>query len=552
MALCDDSAKDAVVRRLTVAIVTAVAGGLLMALAFPPAGILRLFAVAGPLLLALSVRGLRARTAYLVAFVFGMAFFVPHIAWAGEFLGWLPWTALAVYQSVFVGILGPALVAIYRLRVWPAWAACAWVAIEVLRSRYLFGGFPWGRLGFSQDAGPFTPWVAYGGVPLLSAVIALCGFLLADAWLRARTAAWARGGLSIRTAFTRPVLVVVGSALLLPAVGALGWLRITSGDDSDVPSATIAVIQGNVPRAGLEFNAQRRAVLDNHVRETLKLADDVARGRSPRPTVVLWPENSSDIDPFTNADAATQIQRAADAIDAPILVGAVVNGPGDGVRNMAIMWWPSGANNPGPGQNYVKRHPVPFAEYVPYRDFFRKITPMVDQVRADFVAGKRVGTFEVSQDDAQPLVIGDVICFEVAHDDLVSDTIAQGAQILTIQTNNATFGHTREADQQFAMSRIRAVEHNRTVLSASTSGISGIILPDGTVVAESGKFVPATYVQSVPLMDTTTIATRVGAWPEWIMRAAALVGVVLGFIRRPRTPRQRGSRHRRQRSYATV
>lgn len=522
--------------RLLVALMIAVVGGLLMAVAFPPAGVLRLFAVAGPLLLALSVRGLRARTAYFIAFAFGMAFFVPHIAWSGEFLGWLPWTALSIYQSVFVGLLGPALVMIYRLRAWSLWAACAWVAVEALRSRYFFGGFPWGRLGFSQDAGPFTPWVAYGGVPLLSAVVALCGFLLAEAWLRVRASATEHGGFSIRTMFTRPVLAVVGSALLLPTVGALGWLTIKSGADPDVPSATIAVIQGNVPRAGLDFNAQRRAVLDNHVRQTLKLADDIAADRSPRPTVVLWPENSSDIDPFTNADAATQIQRAADAIDAPILVGAVVNGPGDSARNMAIMWWPNGTDKPGPGQTYIKRHPAPFAEYVPYRDFFHKITPMVDQVRADFVAGQRVGTFEVSQGNAQPLVIGDVICFEVAYDDLVTDTIARGAQILTIQTNNATFGRTQEADQQFAMSRIRAVEHNRTVLSASTSGISGIILPDGTIVAQSGKFVAATYVQSVPLMATTTIATRVGAWPEWIMCAAALVAIMLGFFRRPRAP----------------
>ena len=162
-------------RRFMVAMTIAVVGGLLLALAFPPAGLLRPLALSGPLLLALAVRGLRARTAYFVAFIFGMAFFIPHIAWAGEFLGWLPWTALAVYQSVFMGLLGPALVAIFRLRAWPVWAACAWVGVEALRSRYLFGGFPWGRLGFSQDAGPFTPWVAYGGVPLLSAVVALCG-----------------------------------------------------------------------------------------------------------------------------------------------------------------------------------------------------------------------------------------------------------------------------------------------------------------------------------------------------------------------------------------
>ncbi len=528
-------------RRLIVAIVVAVAGGLLMALAFPPAGILRPLAVAGPLLLALSVRGLRARTAYLVAFVFGMAFFVPHVAWAGEFLGWLPWTALAVYQSVFVGFLGPALVAIFRLRLWPVWAACAWVGMEALRSRYLFGGFPWGRLGFSQDAGPFTPWVAYGGVPLLSAMVALCGFLLAEAWIRARAAARSSDRASWRTVLTRPVLIVAGGALLIPALGSLGWLTINNGNDPNVPTAVVAVIQGNVPREGLEFNAQRRAVLDNHVKETFELAADIDSGKSPQPTVVLWPENSSDIDPFVNEDASSEIQAAADAVNAPILVGAVANGPGDHPLNMAVMWWPSDTSKPGPGQKYVKRHPAPFAEYIPYRSFFRKITPLVDDVRADFLAGKRVGTFNVTRSGAKPFVIGDVICFEVAYDGLVADTVNHGAKILTVQTNNATFGHTREAAQQFAMSRLRAVEFDRTVLSASTSGISGVILPDGTVVDKSGLYVSAKYVATVPLMSTTTVATWVGAWPEYVMCVVALSGIVIGFLRRPHKPRAAAS-----------
>ena len=524
-----------------VAIALAVAGGLLMALAFPPAGLLRPLAVAGPLLLALAVRGLRARTAYLVAFVFGMAFFVPHIAWAGEFLGWLPWTALAVYQSVFVGFLGPALVAIFRLRAWPVWAACAWVGVEALRSRYLFGGFPWGRLGFSQDAGPFTPWVAYGGIPLLSAMVALCGFLLAEAWIRARTGFRSADRPSWRTAFARPVLIVAGGALLIPALGSLGWLTINNGSDPKVPTAVVAVIQGNVPREGLEFNEQRRAVLDNHVKETFKLAADIDSGKSAQPTVVLWPENSSDIDPFVNDDASSEIQAAADAVNAPILVGAVANGPGDHPLNMAVMWWPNNADTPGPGQKYVKRHPAPFAEYIPYRSFFRKITPMVDQVRADFLAGKRVGTFNISTSGPKPFVLGDVICFEVAYDGLVADTVNDGANILTVQTNNATFGHTNEAPQQFAMSRLRAIEFDRTVLSASTSGISGVILPDGTIVDQSGLYVSARYVATVPLMSTTTVAAWVGPWPEYVMCVLAAGGIVIGFRRRPRKPRSAAS-----------
>lgn len=513
-------------RRLALSSGIALVGGLLLAIAFLPYPAVRYLALIAPGLLVIAVRPLRARAAFLVAFIFGLAFFLPHVSWAGSFLGWLPWTALAAYQAFFIALLGPALVAVLRLRPWPILAACCWVAVEALRSRIFFGGFPWGRLGFSQDAGAFTPWVAYGGVPLLSGAVALCSFLLAAAYLQQR-----------KTGLTKPVIVLVAAAVALPALGGLGWLTISSG--AGAPSTVIAVIQGSVPRIGLDFNAQRRAVLDNHVAETKKLAAKIASGAAPQPTVVLWPENSSDIDPYQNSDAAQVIQEAADTIKAPILVGAVVEGPGANARNMGIMWWPHDdpAHSAGPGQTYVKRHPAPFAEYIPARAFFEKITSLVNLLQTPFVAGKRVGVFDVPSPQAAPLVIGDVICFEVAYDNLVSSTVAAGAQVLTVQTNNATFGGTGEAEQQFAMSRIRAVEHGRTVISASTTGITGITLPDGTVTAQSRHFVPAAYSQRVPLMSSTTIADRVTEWPEWLMCAAAIAGIGFGFRqgRRSRT-----------------
>src|SRR6202043_2584621 len=88
---------------------------------------------------------------------------------------------------------------------------------------------------------------------------------------------------------------------------------------------TAAVVQGNVPRLGLEFNAQRLAVLGNDVVETRKLADDVRAGRAPQPDFVVWPEDASEIDPLLNPDAAQEISVAVEAIKAPILVGTVLD-----------------------------------------------------------------------------------------------------------------------------------------------------------------------------------------------------------------------------------
>jgi apolipoprotein N-acyltransferase len=136
-----------------------------------------------------------------------------------------------------------------------------------------------------------------------------------------------------------------------------------------------------------------------------------------------------------------------------------------------------------------------------------------------------------------PAPIGDVICFEVAYDSLVRSSVAAGAQLLVVQTNNATFGHTAETYQQLAMSRLRAVESGRTVLQVATTGVSAVIGPDGGIRQRSGAlFTPAVLDASIPLRSTDTLATRVGAVPEYVLAALAVAafGAAVWRVRRRR------------------
>src|SRR4051812_31852864 len=496
----------------------AAAGGLVLLLAFPGYGLVGL-APLGPAALALAVRGQRLRSGLWLGLVFGVAFFTPLLSWSGIYVGPLPWLALAAWEAVHLAILGGATALTSRLRLWPVWAAALWVADEALRGRFVLGGFPWGRLGLSQTEGPFLALAAYGGVPLVSFAVALTGTLLACAGLalvHARGTA-AAGGAGERGLAVRTAALAVVAVLAVPLAGALAWVplpgpSLTAGG----PTTTVAVIQGDVPRAGLDFNAQRRAVLDNHVQRTLELADQVAAGQRPAPDVVIWPENSSDIDPYLNADAARQIDRAASAIDAPILVGAVVEGPGRFISNTAIVWDPQR----GPGDTYVKRPPVPLAEYVPARSFFRFFSTQVDRVH-DQRAGDEVGVLDVGGSR-----LGDLICFEVVYDGLVHDVVDGGAGVIVVQTNNATFGYTDESAQQLAMSRLRAVEYGRTVVVAATSGISAVVAPDGSVQRSSKLFTPAAFVEEIAQRRSTTVAQHLGAGPEWVLAAVGL-GAVL-------------------------
>ncbi|NED87312.1 apolipoprotein N-acyltransferase, partial [Streptomyces sp. SID11233] len=128
------------------------------------------------------------------------------------------------------------------------------------------------------------PLAALGGTPVLGFAVVLCGFGLYAAG-RALYERRARGVLPRTAALT------AGVAVLLPLAGAFASRALVS-DEAEAGTARVALIQGNVPQAGLEFNAQRRAVLDYHVKETKRLAERVDRGEVKRPDFVLWPENS--------------------------------------------------------------------------------------------------------------------------------------------------------------------------------------------------------------------------------------------------------------------
>ncbi len=503
----------------------ALAAGVALVVAFPPLDAWWA-APLGVALLALASHGCRVRTAAGLGLVTGIVCFAPLLQWTAidARIGWWPWLLLSLSQAVFVAVLAGAAawctpLVERSLWTWPLLTGALWVGSEALRSRLPFGGFPWGKLAFSQADSPLVRLAALGGAPLVTFGVAVTGGLLAAAgwwtWHTARGTLgatknpwWVRGGALVGTA----VLVVL-SGLAVPYTPPAG------------PEVTVAIVQGNVPRIGLDFNAQRRAVLDNHVDATLALAKRVDRGDIPRPDLVIWPENSSDIDPLRNADAYGRIEDAATAIRAPILVGAVLDGPGTSTRNSGIVWSPTA----GPTDRYVKQHPVPFAEYLPLRSVVRAITPKADLV-GHFVSGNEPGVLRVG-----PATLGDVICFEVAYDNLVRDTVTGGAELLVVQTNNATFDES-EARQQLAMVRLRAIEHGRPALMASTVGISGFVAADGTVTDASGFNTRHVAVRTLRLGERRTLATRVGVLPELVIGLAGLAAVGAGYLLRRRAP----------------
>lgn len=517
--------------------------GLLMCVSFPPVG----WWWAAMLALALLTWVLLHPKTTLAGgfgygFLFGVVFYLPLLPWVSGLVGAAPWTALSALQALFPAVFGIFAVLLGRLAGWPLWLAAAWSMQEWLKSSVPFGGFPWGVTAFSQTNGPFLALAQLGGAPLVSFATALLGTSLCA--LATDIAARTRRG---KAHEHPPVgeLVTAGAcicAVLLTTALAAPGVRRAATAVGDEPAITVAAVQGNVPRLGLDFNSQRRAVLDNHVQQTLQLAEDVRAGVAPQPQFVIWPENSSDIDPLANADAARQIDVAAMAIGVPILVGAVVARPeatrdNPAASNTVIVWDPA----EGPGERHDKQIVQPFGEYLPWRAFFTRLSSYAERA-GYFVPGSGPGVVYPAG-----VPVGVATCWEVIFDRALRQSVRNGAQLLAVPTNNATFDEAM-SEQQLAFARLRAVEHGRYLIVAGTTGISAAIAPDGREMARTAFFTPAYLDVEVRLRSAETPATRWAAQLQWLLVVVAVgaIGVAIlqngGFLR-PLRDRRRTDRH---------
>ncbi|MFE3516160.1 apolipoprotein N-acyltransferase [Streptomyces sp. NPDC059166] len=485
----------------------AVLSGVMLYASFPPRPLWWLV-LPGFALLGWVLTARRTRAALGLGLLAGLGFMLPLLHWTGEEVGPVPWLALAFAEALFIAIGCAGITAVSRLPYWPVWAAAVWTLDEALRARVPFGGFPWGRIAFGQADSAFLPLAALGGTPLLSFAVVLCGFGLLEAARQVRR---------YRATRSVPRAAVIAAAVTVAAPVAAALAALPLVDDSpEDGTATVAAVQGNVPRLGLDFNSQRRAVLDNHAKRTEQLAEDVAAGKVKQPDFVLWPENSSDLDPYRNPDAREVIDKAVRAIGAPTVIGAVLTPDEGPLRNTLIAWDPK----QGPVDTYDKRHIQPFGEYMPMRSVARIFSKDVDRVQRDFGPGTAVGVFDLAGTK-----VGLVTCYEAAFDDAVRDTVKAGGQMIAVPSNNATFGRSEMTYQQLAMSQVRAVEHGRAVVVPVTSGVSAVIRPDGTIVEKTRMFTPDALVDEVPLRSSLTPATRMGALPEGVLSLLALAGL---------------------------
>ncbi|GGK75764.1 apolipoprotein N-acyltransferase [Ornithinimicrobium pekingense] len=491
----------------------ALLGGVALWLAFPGYDVWWL-AVVGCGALALATAGARWWVGGLGGLVLGLAWFTPMFTWASTYAGAAPWLAMSAASALYPAALGVLLTLLQRGgAVRPFVGAAAWVLMEYGRAVTPFGGFPWARLGFSQADSPMLGAVSLVAVPGLGFLVALAGGLLALTVQRLADPRHARPRAALAASVA--LLALVLAPLLVP--------RPTAGEP-----LRVAAVQGDIPEGYTRtLTADRGEMLRRYTDRTTDLAEQIEEGAAPYPDVVLWPEGASDLDPLHpehGEEVERRIMEAVDAVDAPVLVGATSRQGGSAPFNMLLSYLPG----KGLDGTYEKIYLAPFGEVMPLRPLMRHLSPWVDRI-TDFAAGEEPGVLTVPLRDGGEVELGLGICFEVVVDPAVRDVVTGGAELLVVPTSNAWFGEGDQAVQHIAASRVRAVEHGRSVVHISNVGVSGLISPDGTVHQRTGLYTEATLLGELPLRSEQTLAVRTG---PWVVPAAGLV-VLLGMLWRP-------------------
>ena len=475
----------------------AAASGVLLALSFPKFGHPAFAWIAlAPLLLSLTLDG-----SLLWAFALGLTSGVLYFA------GTLYWMAgvMAIYggiNSLVAGLLNaafvayvalfPALFAVLMRRLLIAHGAGAlmaaplvWTTAELGRM-YLFTGFPWVLLGYSQTTVlPVAQLASLLGVFAVSALVASVSAAL------------------VHAVVVRRYMPAVRVLIVVIAIALWGSIRMRGGDLTRIGQPIrVGLIQGNVDQAEKWDVARGAAIFEDYLNKTHQA---IARGAQ----LVIWPESSTPFRFEEDLLGAARIRTLARDARVSIILGSDhVEWSGTGplrtpakAFNSAFLVRADGTS----GGMYRKMHLVPWGEYVPLKSLLFFIGPLVESIGTGFVAGDEATLLPV---DGHPVSVA--ICYEVIYPDLVRQFVRGGSQLLGTITNDAWFGPTSAPYQHFEQASMRAIEEGRYLVRSANTGISGIVDPYGRVIERTGIYQPAVVVGDARLLTAATMYSRIG------------------------------------------
>jgi apolipoprotein N-acyltransferase len=426
-----------------------------------------------------------------------------------------PTSAFAALMLVAYLSLFPGLFAVFQARFAKAFgrtalllAPLSWIATEMGRT-YIWDGFPWELLGYSQvTVIPVAQVASIAGVYGLSALVASVSAGAAYLALEPTSKRW------------RPLVAAVGIVL---AIGVWGAFRVRAHRLTAAGVAIrVGVLQGNIPQDQKWDSAARGPIMDRYINMT---REAIGRGAQ----FVLWPESSTPLPYEQDLAGGAAIRRLAQQAHITLLIGSdqvepvqTIAGQAPDVRyyNAAYLVEPDGKT----GAVYRKIHLVPFGEYVPLKRLLFFVGPIVQAV-SDFTPGASIVMLPVAGHDAST-----AICYEVIYSSLIRASVRHGSELLTTITNDAWYGWTSAAYQHWEQASMRAIEEGRYLARAANTGISGFVDPYGRVMQRSNMFESAVMVDELRFIEDRTIYSYIGDVAGWA--GVAITAIMLLLTRR--------------------
>ena len=431
---------------------------------------------------------------------------------------------LASYLGLYVGLytLGVS----WFKKVGPLFLCIAapslWVALELLRT-YLFSGFPWALLGYSQYQWlPIIQVADITGVYGISFLIVLVNVTIFQliSWTVSKESL---GILPLPW----PSLTFTVVLFCLAFFYGIWQLDRHLEQNLSAEKLTVGVVQANIDQARKWDQSFRQ--------ETVNRYDTLSRQAAQDTDLLIWPESAT---PFFFEREPTyqqQVARVVEETDTPLLFGSpTLRRHEDGspyLFNSAYLLTTQGEIV----GRYDKRHLVPFGEYIPLKSVLFFLDKLVVGI-GDFQSG--VGDMTLSlppNSDHSALRFGVAICFEVIFPDLVRQMAKEGTNFLVTITNDAWFGDSVAPYQHFGMVVLRAVENRMAFARSANTGISGFIGPDGRIIATTPVFTQQALSGNIPLRSTTTFYSQYGDVFAWgcVILVTVLSGVMFRRLSQP-------------------
>ncbi len=379
----------------------------------------------------------------------------------------------------------------WKSPLFPLFAAALWTALEYIQT-YLFTGFPWELLGYSQhQVLPVIQIAKFTGVYGVSFLVMLMNATLAMVFIALRE----------RTAWRAPVFAMSLAWLAVIGATGYGWWSVTQarGLERMTPPVKVAVVQGSKEQ-GMKWS-------ESIIQQTVDVYRDLTRSVLPQePEFIVFPETAMTfyLESPVYQQFNDQVHALTEESGVPMLTGALGFRSGErDILNSAFLLLPER----GIVSSYSKMHLVPFGEYLPMPGLFSFLAGLTGAI-GDLTPGDELTVMPLSGLDMH---IGTVICYESIFPDLVRRFPLNGANVLVVMTNDAWFGTSSAPAQHFSMAVLRAVENGTPVIRAANTGISGFISSTGEVYGTTPMMVATTTVAEIhPNRSGPTFYTRYG------------------------------------------